>query len=139
MTSTTPERDSRSDVTRRRAATRDLIPGLAALVIAEGSLIVADPDATSSGWHMLWALSPLVGIALLAWGQLRVLRRSDEWERLKQLTAMSIGFGVLAVLLAVVGVLQAASIGDVARLVQVTFFVGIAAWVGALWITWGKS
>jgi len=66
MTSTTPERDSRSDVTRRRAATRDLIPGLAALVIAEGSLIVADPDATSSGWHMLWALSPLVGIALLA-------------------------------------------------------------------------
>lgn len=139
MTSTTPERHSRSDVTRRRAATRDLIPGLAALVIAEGSLIVADPDATSSGWHMLWALSPLVGIALLAWGQLRVLRRSDEWERLKQLTAMSIGFGVLAVLLAVVGVLQAASIGDVARLVQVTFFVGIAAWVGALWITWGKS
>jgi hypothetical protein len=139
MTSTTPERDSRSDVTRKRAAARDLVPGLVVLVVAEGTLIAWDPGATSSGWHLLWSLSPLVGIALLAWGQVRVLRRSDEWERLRQLTAMSMGFAVLAVGLAVVGVLQAAGIGDVAQLVQITFFAGIAAWVGALWITWGKA
>jgi hypothetical protein len=139
MSPTTPERESRSDVTRKRAAMRDLIPGLVALVVAEATLIAADPDATSSGWHLVWSLSPLIGIGMLAWGQVRILRRSDEWERLGQLSAMSIGFGVFAVLLAGVGVLQAAGIGDVVQLMQITFFAGIAAWVAALGITWSAK
>ena len=136
MNSIPREPDSLSDLTRRRAAFRDLLPGLVALLVTEGSLLVADPDATSSGWHLAWSLSPLLAIALLAWGQVQILRRSDEMERLKQLTAMSFGFGVFAVLLATAGVLQGADIGNAAQQTQITFIAGIVAWVAALGIIW---
>lgn len=136
MNLTPQERESRSDVTRKRAAFRDLLPGLVVLVVTQGTLLVADPDATSSGWHLVWSLSPLLGIGLLTWGQVRILRRSDERERLKQLTAMSFGFGVFAVTLATVGVLQGADIGNAAQQTQVTFIAGIVAWVAALGIIW---
>lgn len=136
MNAPSNERQSLSDVARTRAAVRDLLPGLAALLVTQGSLLVADPDASSSGWHLVWALSPLIGIGLLMWGQLRILRRSDERERREQLTAMSVGFGVFAVLLATVGVLQGAGIGDAVQQTQVTFIVGMLAWVAALVILW---
>jgi hypothetical protein len=129
---TPAERKSSSDVARERAAWHDLLPGLVALLVTEGSLVIADPDASSSGWHLAWSLSPLVAIALLAWGQFRVLRRADERERLQQLTAMAVGFGVFSVLLAVAGVLQAADVGDAQQQMQVTFIVGIVSWVAAL-------
>lgn len=130
------ERESRSDVTRKRAAFRDLLPGLVTLLVTQGTLLVADPEAASSGWHLVWSLSPLLAIALLARGQVRILRRSDELERLKQLTAMSFGFGVFAVLLASVGVLQGADIGDAVQQTQITFIAGIVVWVAALGIIW---
>jgi len=125
------ERNSRSDTARQRAAFRDLLPGLVVLVLTEGSLIVADPDASSSPWALAWSLSPLIAVGLLVWGQLRILRRSDERERLVQLGAMAVGFGTFAVLLAASGVLQAADIGDPAQQSQITFAAGILAWVGA--------
>ena len=114
----------------------DLLPGLVALLITQGSLLVADPDPTSSGWHLAWSLTPLIAIALLAGGQVRVLRRSDELERFKQLTAMSFGFGVFAVLLASVGVLQGAGIGDAVQQTQITFIAGIVAWAAASALLW---
>lgn len=132
MTRIQGERKSASDVARERAARRDLIPGLAALLITQGTLVIADPEATSSGWHLAWSLSPLLAIATLAWGQIRVLRRADERERLQQLTAMAIGFGTFSVLLAGAGVLQSADIGDAVQQTQVIFIAGIVAWVAAL-------
>ncbi len=109
------ERKSASDVARERAASRDLLPGLVLLLLTEGTLLVADPDAGSSPGHLAWALSPLLAIGLLAWGQVRVLQRADERERLQHLTAMAVGFGVVIVTLAAVGVLQAADLGDPAH------------------------
>ena len=95
------ERKSVSDVARERAATRDLIPGLAALLVTQGTLIAVDPDATSSAWHLAWALSPLIAIGLLVWGEVRILRRSAE-------------------------------LGNPVQQTQITFAVGIVAWVTAL-------
>lgn len=135
MEDTTSERKSASDVRRERAAYRDLLPGLVLLLVTQGSLLIADPDATSSGGHLAWALSPLLAIGLLVWGQARVMRRADERERLQQLTAMSVGFGVVITLLAAAGVLQGADIGDAAQQTQITFILGIAAWVVALEVT----
>lgn len=132
MSQSPAERKSVSDVARERAATRDLIPGLVVLVVTQGTLIALDPDTTSSAWHLAWALSPLIGIGLLVWGQVRILRRSDERERLAQLAAMAFGFGVFAVSLAVVGVLQGADLGNPIQQTQITFAVGIVAWVAAL-------
>jgi hypothetical protein len=114
---------------RRRAASRDLLPGLAVLIFSEASLIAQSPDASASVWHLAWALSPLVGIGLLVRAQMRILRRSDERERAQDLAAMAIGFGVVMGSLAVVGVLQAAGIGGVRQQLQITTGLGIAAWV----------
>jgi hypothetical protein len=99
------------------------------LIVSQVSLIAVSPDATVSGWHLAWALSPLAGIALLVWAQIRMLGRSDERERIQELSAMAIGFGVLMVALAVVGVFQSAGIGHVRQHVLVTTGLGIAAWV----------
>ena len=122
---------SSSDIARRRAASRDLIPGLAVLIVTQASLVAASPDASASGWHLAWALSPLVGIGLLASAQIRMLRRSDERELAVELSSMAIGFGLVLAALAVVGVLQAAEIGDARQQLQVTTAAGIAAWVAA--------
>ena len=129
MTSQHRERESISDRVRRRAASRDLLPGLAVLIFSEASLIAQSPDASASVWHLAWALSPLVGIGLLVRAQMRILRRSDERERAQDLAAMAIGFGVVMGSLAVVGVLQAAGIGGVRQQLQITTGLGIAAWV----------
>jgi len=109
------------------------------LALTQGSLIIVDPDANSSAWHRLWSLSPIGAIAILAWGQIRVVRRSDERERLVQLSAMAIAFAVLIVALAIIGVLQGADIGDPRQQTQLTFIAGVCAWVGALAILQRRS
>ncbi len=128
MTTSDETRRSQSEAARRRAASRDLAPGMLLLVASQGSLIALDPDASTSGWHLAWALSPLVGIALLVWAQLRMLARSDERERAVELSAMAIGFGVVIISLAVLGVLQSADIGDLRQQVQLVTMVGVGAW-----------
>jgi hypothetical protein len=120
---------SSSELARRRAASRDLAPGLVVLVVSQMSLIISDPDASAGAWHLVWALSPLIGIGLLIWAQVRILGRSDERERAVEMAAMAIGFAVVITALAALGVLQGAEIGDVRQQVQITTILGIAAWV----------
>ena len=124
-------RHSSNELARRRAASRDLAPGMVVLVVSQMSLIASDPDASAGGWQLLWALSPLIGIALLTWAQVKMLRRSDERERAIELTAMAVAFGVVITALATLGVLQAAEIGDIHQQLQITTVLGIAAWVVA--------
>jgi len=45
---------------------------------------------------------------------------------------MAVGFGVLIVALAVVGVLQGADIGDPRQQTQLSFVAGVLAWVASL-------
>lgn len=133
------ERKSSSDRARARAAGRELLPGLLLLAVTEVSLFVGDPDATAGAGELVWSLSPLAAIGLLAWGQVRVVRRSDEFERIQQLSAMAVGFGVLVVCLAGVGVLLAADLGDATQLTQLTFTAGVVAWIGTLVALNGRS
>ncbi len=129
----TSECKSTSDIARSRSATRDLLPGLAVLVVSQASLSAFAPNAATEGLHLAWALSPLVGIGLLVWAQIRIIGRSDERERAAELSAMAVGFGVVIVALAAVGVFQAAGIGDARQQVQVVTALGIAAWIIASW------
>ena len=101
------------------------------LVVSQMSLIALDPDASAGPVQLAWVLSPLVGIGLLVWAQVRILRRSDERERADELFAMAIGFAVVIAALAVVVVLQAAGLGDAGQQLQMTTGVGIAAWIVA--------
>jgi hypothetical protein len=122
---------SRSDVAREHAARRDAAPAVALLLVTQGSLIWFDPPRPSNLAEIAWALSPLAAIAWLVWGQIRAVRRADELQRTQQLQAFSIGFAVLVVMLASIGVLQAAEIGDMAQQTQIALIAGVVAWVGA--------
>lgn len=126
------EHKSTSDVAREHAAWRDATPAVALLAITQGSLIWFDPSRPSNLAGVAWALSPLAAIAWLVWGQIRTVRRADEFQRMQQLQALSIGFAVLVVLLAGVGLLHAAGMGDLAQQTQVALLAGILGWVSAL-------
>ena len=121
------KRESLSDQVRRRAASRDLVPGLAVLIVSEASLIAMSPDA--SGWQLAWALSPVLGLGLLGWAQIRIFRRADERERAYELLAMAIAFGVVMFALGGVSALQTAGLGETGHLLQITTGLGIAAWI----------
>jgi len=132
VTKTDGERKSRSDVVRDRAAVRDAMPGVVALVVVQGSLMMLDPDGRASAWNLVWSLLPLAPAVWLVWAQLRSLRRADEYQRIVQLEAMAIGFATVIVLSMAGGLLDAAGIGDPAQSLQVTFIAGTLTWVAAL-------
>jgi hypothetical protein len=126
------ERKSSSDVARERAAFRDIVPGLVALVVLQGSLVIIDPDGGASAANLVWSLLPLLPVAWLVWAQVRSLHRADEYQRMLQLEAMAIGFGVVVVLGMVGGLLDGADVGDPRQSLQITVIAGILSWVAAL-------
>jgi hypothetical protein len=132
MTNADSERKSTSDMARDRALLRDTLPAIVVLVVAQGSLILLDPDGGASAWNLTWSLLPLAPALWLVWAQMRSLRRADEYQRIMQLEAMAIGFGAAIVLSLAGGLLDAAGIGDPRQSLQVTFIVGTLAWVAAL-------
>ncbi len=134
MTNSGRDRKSISDVARDRAAVRDVVPGVAALVALQVSLIMLDPDGRASAWNLVWCLLPVVPAAWLVWSQLRGLRRADEFQRVLQLEAMAIGFATMMLLSFAGGLLDAAGIGSARQSLQVTFIAGTVAWVAALTI-----
>jgi len=126
------ERASSSDVARERAAFRDVAPGLVALVVLQGSLVILDPDGGATTANLVWSLLPLVPIGWLVWSQVRSLRRADEFQRMLQLEAMAIGFGGFVVAAMVGSLLDGAGISDARQLLQATFIAGILSWLVAL-------
>ena len=132
MTIANGERRSASDLARDRAALRDIVPGFAALIVTQGSLVVLNPDGRTGAWHVVWSLLPLVPVLWLVWAQLRSLRRADEFQRVVQLEAMAVGFGAVVVVSLLGGLLDAAGIGNPRQSLQLTFIVGTLVWIGAL-------
>jgi hypothetical protein len=139
MTATKENRRSTSDVARDRAAMRDMVPALVALFVTQGSLLLRDPDGDASVFNVVWSLLPLIPAVWLVWGQLRSLRRADEFQRVAQLEAMAIGFAAVIFLSLVGGLLDAADLGDPRQSLQATFIVGILVWIGALAIKSARS
>ncbi len=128
------ELDRRSELERRqdRAAIRDAIPAIVALVVLEGVVTAADLDASANRWHLLVSLSPLLAGVWLAWVQWRILRRCDEYQRTVHLEALSVGFAVAMLVALTGGLLDGADVGSSAQYLQLTFITGIVAWVAAL-------
>lgn len=133
------ERRSSSDVARDRAAVRDVVPAILALLVLQGSLILLDPHGDITWWYLLWSLSPLVPAVWLVWAQLRGLRRADEYQRVLQLEAMAVGFAVVIMASLLGGLLDGARIGDPRQSLQVTFIAGVLTWVGALALKTGRA
>jgi len=61
-----------------------------------------------------------------------MLRRSDEFQRIAHLEAMTIGFAVAMLAALTGGLLHAADVGSSPQWLQITFIGGILAWVIAL-------
>jgi hypothetical protein len=123
---------------QNRAALRDAIPAVVALVLLEGIVATSDLDANTNTWHLVIALLPLLPAMWLAWAQLRSVRRSDEYQRVIQLEALSIGFAVAMLVAMTGGLLDGADVGSTAQYLQLTFIAGILSWVGALAILWRR-
>ena len=123
---------SNSDTRRAQAAWRDVLPAFALLIVTQGSLIWLKPGRPTSALGVGWAMSPLLAVAWMAWSQVRVLRRADEFQRIVQLEAMAIGFGVMSTLLLGVGLLHGAGLGDLAQQTQTALIVGVLAWIAVL-------
>src|SRR6478735_4467414 len=132
MVSKPRERKSTSDAARDRAAIRDVVPGLVLLVVLQASLLMLDPDGSASAWNLVWSLLPLVPFCWLVWAQVRSVRRADEYQRIRQLEALAIGFAGFMVLAMTGGLLDAAGVGDPSQWLQITFIGGTLTWLVAL-------
>jgi hypothetical protein len=124
---------------RDRAALRDGVPAVRALMVLNGSLIVLDPHGPVSAWYLLWSFSPLLPLLWFMWVQLRSLRRADEYQRVIQLRALAIGFAAVIVLSQLAGLLDAARMGDPRQSLQVISIGGPVVWVAALVILTKRS
>ncbi len=117
---------------RDRAALRDVWPGVLALLVLQGTLVVVNPDGRAGAGYLLWSLSPIIPAGWLVWAQLRRLARADEYQRVVALEAMAIGLGVVIVLSLMGGLLDAAKVGSARQSLQVISAAGILTWIAAL-------
>lgn len=123
---------SEFDRRQNRAGFRDAIPAVVALVVSEVIVASLDLHADTNRWHLAVALLPLIPAVWLAWAQWRMLRRSDEFQRIAHLEALAIGFAVAMLAALTGGLLDAANVGSTAQWLQITFIGGVLAWVAAL-------
>jgi hypothetical protein len=124
-------RQSRSDKVRGRAEFLDWLP--AAIVLVLLSLIAELGLFGSDGsWKLFWSLLNLAPGLWIVRVVIRSLRRADEYQRRRQLEALAIGFGVLIMAIYTVGLLEAAGVGDLRQLVQISFIGSILIWIAAL-------
>jgi Zn-dependent protease len=129
MTRNEPDRKSRSDVERQRAAWRDALPAVAVLAMAAGAMVALDARGPSAG-TAVWGVLLLAATGLLVRAELRSLGRADEYQRRLQLEALAVGFAVVVLLLLVAGLLDAARLMEPRQGMQVSFIGGVLAWEG---------
>ena len=127
-----PDRASNLERRQNRAALRDALPAVVVLVASQAIVASLDLGADSNRWRLAWSLVPMLPAAWLGWAQLRSLRRADEYQRIAQLEAMSIGFAVAMFVALTGGLLEGADIGSSVQFLQLTFIIGILSWVSAL-------
>jgi len=120
------------DRRQNRAGFRDAVPAAIALVVAEVVVASLNLHARTNRWHIAVALIPLIPACWLGWALWRMLRRSDEFQRVAHLEALAIGFAVAMLAALTGGLLHAADVGSTAQWLQITFIGGILAWVVAL-------
>jgi hypothetical protein len=128
MTKSPERRHSASDLARNRAIARDTLPAAVVLIASQASLELLDPKGGASVWNLLWCLVPLLPSGWLVWAQVRALRRADEYQRLRQLEAMAIGFAAAVLISMTGGLLDAAGVGSTRQSLQITFIGSVLVW-----------
>lgn len=131
MTSTDENRSSKSDKIRARAELLDWLPAVVLLgllaVISEFGWFGAN-----SSLRLLWSLLNLIPALLIVRAVVRSVSRADEYQSRRQLRALAVGFGVMMMAIFTAGLLQAADVGDLRQLVQISFIGSIVVWVAVL-------
>ncbi len=130
MSKTTDRRQSASDKARGRAALRDAVPFVVVIVALQVPVYLLNPNGERTAWFLVWSFAPLVPVLWFMWAQVRSLRRADEYQRMRQLEAMAVGFGTMILLSLAGGLLEVARMGDPRQSLQVTFIGGVLAWIG---------
>lgn len=131
MNKSSESRSSLSDQVRVRAWLLDWLPAGVMFVllslIAEFRLFGSD-----GSWKLFWSLLNLAPALWIVRAVVRGLRRADEYQARQQLEAMASGFGVQMTSIFTIGQLQAADIGNLRQLVQISFIASILVWIAAL-------
>jgi hypothetical protein len=126
MTEHTGAGKSRAEIERRRAARRDNVPIGVAVAAAVAALAVSDPN--DPGDTVIWAVPMLALLGLALRGELRDLRRADEYERTLLLESLALGFVVVIVLLFVGALFASGGVGDPRVWLSVSFIGGLLGW-----------
>jgi hypothetical protein len=125
------KRDSQSDVRRVRAEAWDWLP-VAATLLPLSLISELRAFGSDDSLKLFWSLLNVVPALLIVRVVVRSLRRADEYQRIAQLEALAIGFGTIMVAIFTIGLLQAAEVGDLRQLVQISFGASMLIWIGAL-------
>jgi hypothetical protein len=118
---------SRGDHLRKRSYLREFGPAMALYV---GTIVVTTSLGVDRSWKQwLFVGLNMLPVLLMAWAILRHLRRLDEFERLKTMEAMTVGFGVAMVTALGCALTASAGIGISALVAAwAPFMAGMAAW-----------
>lgn len=120
---------SETELERRQRAAylRDFVPSIVgyAVVLAVGLSLVGD-DVDSTGEWILVML-PVIPALWAVRAVVRHLRRVDEYQRLVQLEAMAVGFGVAMVAAITIGFVGVAGTASVAA-GWIVYSAGMVAW-----------
>jgi hypothetical protein len=124
-------RDSTSDLRRGRAELWDWLPAVASLVVLS---VISELRAFGSddSLKLFWSLLNLIPGLLIVRVVIRNLRRADEYQRVAQLEALAVGFGAMMLAIYTIGLLQAAGVGDLRQLVQISFIASMVIWIATL-------
>ena len=109
----------------------DWLPAVIALVVL-ALIQELELFGSATTWKLFWSLINLAPALWIVRAVVRSLRRADEYQRGRQLEAMAIGFGVMMMAIFTVGLLQAAGVGDLNQMVQISFIGTTLVWVGAM-------
>jgi hypothetical protein len=125
------KRDSLSDVRRGRAELWDWLP-VAATLLPVSLIFELRAFGSDDSLKLFWSLLNVIPALLIVRVVVRNLRRADEYQRVAQLEALAIGFGVMMMAVFTIGLLQAGGVGNLRQLVQVSFVASMLIWIGAL-------
>jgi hypothetical protein len=125
------KRDSLSDLRRGRAELWDWLP-VAATLLPVSLIFELRAFGSDDSLKLFWSLLNVIPALLIVRVVVRNLRRADEYQRVAQLEALAIGFGVMMMAVFTIGLLQAGGVGNLRQLVQISFAASMLIWIGAL-------
>jgi hypothetical protein len=131
------KRDSQSDVRRGRAELWDWLP-VAATLLPVSVIFELRAFGSDDSLKLFWSLLNVVPGLLIVRVVVRNLRRADEYQKVAQLEALAIGFGVMMLATFTIGLLQAGEVGDLRQLVQISFVASMLIWIAALMYKRGR-